>query len=84
VSEWCARSGFGILHESDGSVYEGFFKHGARAGAGVQRYAAGGRYEGEWAAGSRSGFGTFTVGELRRQRQALVFLFLFDIPADGP
>ena len=44
---------------SDGSRYEGQFKHGVKHGYGIHFYFDGSTYKGNWAEDKKNGFGVF-------------------------
>ena len=60
IGEWSSdelRHGKGKQIWSDGSIYEGYWKHDKACGCGRMFYANGELYEGEWKEGMRHGEG---------------------------
>mmetsp|Transcript_37479 Transcript_37479/g.43069 ORF Transcript_37479/g.43069 Transcript_37479/m.43069 type:complete len:174 (-) Transcript_37479:61-582(-) len=53
------KQGVGILVDSHGSLYEGYFEYDRRAFLGRQTDPSGEVYEGEWRGNKKHGFGVF-------------------------
>ena len=56
-------SSYGILRESDDSVYSGEFKNGLPNGEGVQKDLSGVIYTGSWSEGEKEGLGSLDFGD---------------------
>lgn len=50
-------NGYGVMTESNGNKYEGFFKTGKKCGKGVLKYSNGDIYKGYFLDGLPHGFG---------------------------
>lgn len=49
--------GYGVMTESNGNKFEGFFKNGEKSGKGVYKYFNGDIYKGYFLEGLSHGFG---------------------------
>ena len=56
-------SGYGVLSESDQSVYSGQFLNGLPNGQGMQKDRSGVIYKGKWSEGYRNGMGILDFGD---------------------
>eukprot|EP01041_Mallomonas_annulata_P000142 gene142-234_t len=62
----CKKNGIGMVHYSNGDMYEGYFQNGKKNGRGIYRSANGHVYDGNWSEGKQNGQGKlfYTNGDV--------------------